>query len=67
MSMTDEQIKAISLQRIALQATFKAHTDEHGFSYEEWINPPAGSFYVTYKKELADINNQMAPPLNYQS
>lgn len=67
MDATNQHSNELSAKRIALQNTFKAHTQTNGFSYEEWINPPVGSFYEGYKKELDDINNEMAPPLTYQS
>jgi len=62
-----QQANELSIKKIALQGTFKEHTAVNGFSYEEWINPPAGSFYENYKKDLAEIDNEMAPPLEYQS
>jgi hypothetical protein len=67
MNATNQHSNELSAKRIALQNTFKTHTQAYGFSYEEWINPPAGSFYEGYKKELDEINNEMAPPLTYQS
>lgn len=67
MNATNQHSNELSAKRIALQNTFKVHTQTNGFSYEEWINPPAGSFYEGYKKELDEINNEMAPPLTYQS
>lgn len=57
----------LSVKRIALQKTFNEYNDNNGFSYEEWVNPPSGHFYEGYKKELDEINNEMAPPLEYQS
>ncbi len=62
----NEDTNELSARRIKLQADFKEYSDTNGFSYEEWINPPAGHFYEGYKKELADIDAQMAPPLTYQ-
>jgi hypothetical protein len=62
-----QKANELSLKKIALQATFKEHTDTNGFSYEEWVNPPAGSFYESYKKDLEAIDLEMAPPLAYQS
>ncbi|BBB22526.1 conserved hypothetical protein [Abyssogena phaseoliformis symbiont OG214] len=67
MNATNQHSNELSAKRIALQNTFKVHTQANGFSYEEWINPPAGSFYEGYKKELDEINDEMAPPLTYQS
>ncbi len=67
MDAVSQESNELSAKRIALQITFKAHTDANGFSYEDWVNPPAGSFYESYKTELAEIDNQMAPPLQYQS
>ena len=67
MDAVSQESNELSVKRIALQKTFKVHTDANGFSYEEWVNPPAGSFYEGYKKELAEIDSQMAPPLQYQS
>lgn len=57
----------LSVKRIALQKTFNEYNDNNGFSYEEWVNPPSGHFYEGYKKELNEIDNEMAPPLEYQS
>ncbi len=67
MNAVSEESNALSAQRIELQKTFKVYNEANGFSYEEWVNPPAGHFYEGYKKELEDINNKMAPPLQYQS
>lgn len=67
MDVVSQESNSLSTQRIALQKRFKEYNDTNGFSYEEWINPPAGHFYESYKQELEDINNKMAPPLQYQS
>lgn len=67
MDATSQQDNELSAKKIALQESFKIHTAENGFSYEEWINPPAGSFYESYKNDLAAVDEQMAPPLQYQS
>ncbi|NYT52279.1 MAG: hypothetical protein H0A74_01665 [Candidatus Vesicomyosocius endoextente] len=67
MIATSKHFNELSAKRIILQNTFKDHTKVNGFSYKDWINPPAGSFYEKYKKELDEINNEMAPPLTYQS
>ncbi|BAF61539.1 hypothetical protein [Candidatus Vesicomyidisocius calyptogenae] len=67
MIATSQHSNELSAKRIVLQNTFKAHTQVNGFSYKDWINPPAGSFYEGYKKKLDEINNEMAPPLTYQS
>ncbi|MBE8189552.1 MAG: hypothetical protein HAW58_01475 [Candidatus Thioglobus sp.] len=57
----------LSTQRIALQKTFTDYNEKNGFSYEEWVSPPADHFYADYKKKLQEIDNKMAPPLEYQS
>ncbi|BAS67815.1 MAG: hypothetical protein DSY43_07040 [Gammaproteobacteria bacterium] len=67
MDAVSKESNELSAQRIALQNTFKVFNEENGFNYEEWVNPPAGHFYEGYKKELDEINNKMAPPLQYQS
>ena len=67
MDATDQRSNELSAKKIALQETFKLHTAENGFSYEEWISPPAGSFYENYKKDLAEVDNEMAPAITYQS
>ncbi len=67
MDAVSQRSNELSAKKIELQASFKAHTDANGFSYEEWVNPPAGSFYESYKKDLAEVDNEMAPPLQYQS
>lgn len=67
MDAVSKESNELSIKRIALQKTFKEYNEINGFSYEEWINPPSGHFYENYKNKLDDINNQMAPPLQYQS
>jgi len=67
MNVVEDTLNELSIKRIKLQKTFSEYNDEQGFSYEEWVNPPLGSFYEGYKKELADIDNAMAPPLQYQT
>ncbi|SFV79497.1 hypothetical protein MNB_SUP05-12-183 [hydrothermal vent metagenome] len=67
MDAVSQESNELSKQRIALQNTFKVYNEANGFSYEEWVNPPAGHFYEGYKKELDEINDKMAPPLQYQS
>jgi hypothetical protein len=67
MDATNQHANELIAKKIALQETFKEHTAENGFSYEEWINPPTGSFYETYKKDLAVIDNELAPEITYQS
>ncbi|CAB9540771.1 hypothetical protein [uncultured Gammaproteobacteria bacterium] len=67
MNAVSKESNELSAKRIALQNTFKKFNETNGFSYEEWVNPPVGHFYEGYKQELEEINNQMAPPLQYQS
>ncbi|MDC9715478.1 MAG: hypothetical protein PSN36_06670 [Gammaproteobacteria bacterium] len=67
MDAVSKESNELSAKRIALQKTFTAYNETNGFSYEEWVNPPAGHFYESYKNELDAINHQMAPPLQYQS
>lgn len=67
MDVVSQKLSKLSKQKIVLQKSFQEYSDKHGFSYEEWINPPAGHFYEDYKKQLAEIDSQMAPPLSYQS
>ena len=67
MNVVADNLNDLSVKRIKLQSTFTEYNKEHSFSYEEWVNPPAGSFYEGYKKELAEIDNAMAPPLQYQT
>ena len=67
MDVVSKNSNELSVKRIALQKTFKEFNEKNGFSYEEWVNPPAGHFYEGYKAELDAINDQMAPPLQYQS
>jgi hypothetical protein len=67
MNVVEDRLNDLSIKRIKLQNTFTEYNEEHGFSYEQWVSPPAGSFYEGYKKELADIDNEMAPPLQYQT
>lgn len=67
MDATNQKSNELSAKKIALQETFKEYTAVNGFSYEEWINPASDSFYEGYKKELAEIDNEMAPAINYQS
>ncbi len=56
----------LSAKRIELQNAFKEYNEQNGFSYEDWINPPSGHFYESYKNDLNAINEKMAPPLQYQ-
>lgn len=67
MNVVEDNLNKLSVLRIELQGEFKEYTDKNGFSYEEWVNPATGSFYEEYKKKLSDIDNQMAPKLQYQS
>ena len=67
MDAVSQESNELSAKRIALQKSFKEYNETNGFSYEDWVNPPAGSFYEGYKQELDEINNQMSPPLQYQS
>lgn len=50
MIATSQHSNELSAKRIILQNTFKAHTQVNGFSYKDWINPPAGSFMKDTKK-----------------
>ena len=66
MDVNSKENNELSVQRIKLQAGFSAYNEKNGFSYQEWLNPPTGHFYESYKKEMDDINTKMAPPLAYQ-
>lgn len=67
MDAVSQENNELSAKRIELQKSFKEYNEKNGFSYEDWVNPPAGHFYEGYKQELSEVNNQMAPPLQYQS
>lgn len=67
MDAVSKKNNELSAKRIALQSTFKEYNEKNGFSYKDWVSPPAGHFYEGYKQDLDEINNQMAPPLQYQS
>ncbi len=67
MDAVSQENNQLSIKRIALQNTFKEYNEANGFSYEDWISPPTGHFYQGYKQALEQINDQMAPPLQYQS
>ena len=67
MDAVSKENNELSAKRIALQKSFKEYNEKNGFSYEDWVNPPAGHFYEGYKNDLAAINKKMAPPLQYQS
>jgi hypothetical protein len=66
MNAVSKESNDLSAKRIALQKSFKEYNESNGFSYQDWVNPPAGHFYEGYKAELEEVNNQMAPPLQYQ-
>jgi len=67
MDAVSKENNELSAKRIALQKSFKEYNEKNGFSYEDWVNPPAVHFYEGYKNDLAAINEKMAPPLQYQS
>lgn len=66
-NVVSEASNQLSADRIALQSTFKEYNEKNGFSYEIWLNPPAGHFYNDYKAKLDVINEKMAPALQYQN
>lgn len=66
MDAVSKESNELSAKRIALQKSFKEYNETNGFSYQDWVNPPAGHFYEAYKNELDEINSKMAPPLQYQ-
>lgn len=65
MDVVSKEHNRLSQRRIVLQNEFSQYVANNGFSYEEWLNPPAGSFFESYKKELDEINAQIAPELGY--
>ncbi len=67
MDAVSKKSNELSAKRIILQNSFKEYNEKNGFSYEDWVKPPAGHFYEGYKKNLDEIDNQMSPPLQYQS
>lgn len=64
-NVVSEEHNKLSARRIELQNAFAKYTAENEFSYEEWLNPAAGSFFESYKKEMDEINAQVAPALTY--
>jgi hypothetical protein len=66
MDVNSKENNELSIKRIKLQGEFNDYKEKNGFSYQEWLNPPSGHFYESYKKEMDTINNKMAPPLSYQ-
>lgn len=67
MEAITQQQRDLSKKKIILQDSFREYVDINGYSYEEWINPVTGSFYDTYKRELAEIEELLAPQLSYQT
>ena len=65
MNVTSDENNALSKKKIELQREFGAYNAKHGFSYELWLNPPAGHFYETYRKAMDEIDHKLAPPLTY--
>jgi len=45
MDAVSKENNELSAKRIALQKSFKEYNEKNGFSYEDWVNPPAGHFY----------------------
>ncbi len=67
MDVVSKENNALSAKKIILQKQFKEYTDENGFSYKDWLNPPAGHFFESYKREIDKINEKMSPALTYNS
>ena len=65
MNVVSEKENEISAKRIKLQHDFTKYTAENGFNYQEWLNPPAGHFFESYKQEIDKINEIIAPALTY--
>jgi hypothetical protein len=59
-------IDAIKQEMIRLETEYLAHINKHGFSYQEYSNPPAGSFMEQYKKRMAELTAASGvKPLEY--
>lgn len=67
MDVVSEENNALSARRIEIQKDFHNYTEKNGFSYQIWLNPPAGHFFESYKKEMDEINEKMSPALTYQN
>ncbi len=67
MDVVSKENNKLSARKIAIQNQFAKWTAENGFSYKDWLNPPAGHFFESYKKEMDEINNKMSPALTYNN
>jgi len=66
MDVNSKENNELSIKRIKLQADFAEYNKKNGYSYKDWLNPPAGHFYEGYKTQMDEINAKMSPPLSYQ-
>lgn len=61
-----ENIDALKQEMMTLEQEFTAHVNKNGFSYREYIDPPAGSFMEKYNKRMAELTAALGvKPLHY--
>lgn len=60
-----EDRAALIKERLALQKEYRDYVAKNGFSYQEYVAPPAGSFVEKYHKRLAEIDAVLSPELHY--
>jgi hypothetical protein len=59
-------IDAIKQEMIDLETEYLAYINQNGFRYQEYSNPPAGSFMEKYKKRMAELTAASGvKPLEY--
>ena len=56
---------ALVRERIELQNAYRDYVAQNGFDYQQYLSPPPGSFFETYKQRLAEINEVLAPALRH--
>ena len=65
--MAETNWQELVKERAELQHEYREHIAKNGFDYREYVNPPPGSFMEKYKQRTYEIDQTLAPELQYSS
>ena len=63
--MGEKNWQELVKERAELQREYREYIAKNGFDYKEFVNPSPGGFYEKYKKRTKEIDDVLAPELDY--
>lgn len=63
--MAEKNWQDLVKERAELQREYREYIAKNGFDYKEYVTPEPGSFMEKYKNRTHEIDQTLAPELDY--